>query len=319
MSEGLKQALIGQPGQQAINQSAGQQGQPTTTSDPTKAIDPSTSPSEHTSNAEASLKEDQAKNERVASRFAEAARREKAIWAKQKELKAKEDAIAAREKELEEYKRFKELKANPKANALKILEEFQLPYNDVTSAVLNDGKIDPLDEVRALRQELAEKEKRQEQERLERAKADRDMAVQGFVAKIDQEIQASKEKYKFIAAADEAAQLVYNIVDAYYQENKKVLPVEDAIQKADEWTKGQLIKAMELAKNLGLTLSTEEKKEILEEATTQAINATQPKNPTALRTLTNSLNGIGSPVTTNDGMIPKEESLRRASSMIKWT
>ena len=138
MSEGLKQALIGQPGQQAINQSAGQQGQPTTTSDPTKAIDPSTSPSEHTSNAEASLKEDQAKNERVASRFAEAARREKAIWAKQKELKAKEDAIAAREKAIadnHQAKRFAKMRKKPE-----VTQDAEWNKLKQTEAQLNNRK-----------------------------------------------------------------------------------------------------------------------------------------------------------------------------------
>jgi len=142
--------------------------------------------------------------------FAKLAREQKAAREAAEKLKSERAAFEADRQALAEIqakvKAFEEATANAKRQPLKYLETLGLTYQDLTEAQLNDGEPTPNLEVKAVRDELAELKRQQEQER-HRAVEEQKAALAAQQAQLVTEFQksctdfvtANAEKYELTA------------------------------------------------------------------------------------------------------------------------
>lgn len=200
-----------------------------------------------------------------AAAFAALTRREKELTLREKSTK---ESLAAKEAELE--KRAAEITGRAEQlgsldGLLKLAREkptefFKktgLTYQQLTEAVLSEGQPPTADDrVAKLEAELAadraERAKNAEQAKLDAAAAARaqdDRAIEAFKGHVSQFVKANAETYELVAAED-ATDLVYDVVEAYYAEHKQVLTVEQAAERVEVYLEAEARKKYSGSKKL---------------------------------------------------------------------
>lgn len=189
----------------------------------------------------------------ISSKFGALAKKEKAI------LKLKQD-LSLREKDVQDkyskYQEFETKKTQAKSNpslALKMLEEMGLSYEDLTNAVLNDGKPTPEMQVKSVKDELEEFKKqlqkdKEEEERTQKERQEQEYskAIEEFKTKINSFVE-NKDEYELINAYGQQ-ELIYSTVEQHFDETKNVLSIKEASDLVEKYLEGEVDKALKLKK-----------------------------------------------------------------------
>jgi len=189
-------------------------------------------------------------------KFAALSRREKEIRAKEAEYDQRiadlEHRFSAREPQKEPEIPFDvQLRQNP----LKALESVGLSYDKLTELALNDGKLTPEMQMKLMREELetdykskfedlenrlVEKEKGLEEQRYEDIKL-------GFQNEIESFVNSNGEEYELIKA-NEANDVVYDVIEEHYNETGKILDIREAAQAVENYLEEEASKLLNLGK-----------------------------------------------------------------------
>tara|TARA_R100001530_G_scaffold115153_1_gene82096 strand:+ start:440 stop:1303 length:864 start_codon:yes stop_codon:yes gene_type:complete len=189
-------------------------------------------------------------------KFAALSRREKEIRAKEAEYDQRiadlEHRFSAREPQKEPEIPFDvQLRQNP----LKALESVGLSYDKLTELALNDGKLTPEMQMKLMREELetdykskfedlenrlVEKEQSLEEQRYEDTKI-------GFQHEIEHFVNSSGDEYELIRA-NEANDVVYDVIEEHYNETGKILDIKEAAEAVESYLEEEASKLLQLGK-----------------------------------------------------------------------
>ena len=189
-------------------------------------------------------------------KFAALSRREKEIRAKEAEYEKRiadlENRFTVKEPEKEpevpfEYK----LKQNP----LKALEEMGLSYDKLTELALNDGQLTPDMQMKLMREEIENgyqsKYKELENRILEKEKNDEqrryDDIETGFKNEIESFVSSNPEQFELIQA-NEAKDVVYEVIEEHYNETGKILDIKEAAEAVESYLEEEATKLLQLSK-----------------------------------------------------------------------
>lgn len=270
---------------------------------------------EEKAEAEASGEKNPENNQKdeFASKFAALSRKEKALRQQEQEWKSKLEEMEARIRSYEEKENTKEpeipLDYRLKKNPLQTLDELGLSYDKLTELALNDGKLTPdmqMDimrreledkyskELEDIRNELLERDKRMEEQKYEET-------INGYMAELTNFVNKS-DSYELIKAND-AVDLVFDVVENHYNETGKILSNEEAADLVERELEAELKRVMEKAgPKLGFGAQASQ----------------EPKRPAAQSpTLSNSQTSHVS--TRGDRPLSEDESKSVAAQLLKWT
>ena len=251
------------------------------------------------------------------SKFAALSRKEKEIRERERDVESKIAQFEARMAELE-AKNAPVVEPEPevapleyrlKKDPIKTLEEIGLPYETLTKLVLNDGQMPAEMQMKLMREELENDYKSKFDELnnklIEKEKAEEEakynQVINSFKTEINDYVNES-EKYELIQA-NSAHDLVYDVIEQYYQENGRILDTVEAADQVEQYLEEELQKVLQKTKKLGNWNP---------EAVKPAANTSTRQSPT----LSNSLSAQGAPKT--ESPLTTEQSLARAASLIKW-
>lgn len=181
-----------------------------------------------------------------ARRFAQLSREAKALNAKRiqqdTDFKTREAAIAEREAKAQaieqKYNTGYVDKNQLKQNVLQVLADNGISYDDVTQQILNQQPVDPrlqatIQRLEAKVQEQEDKLKNQETRAEEQQKQSYQAAIQQI--RFDaQELIESNSAYELIKATESVDDIV-EYIEAQYQKNGRVISVETAAEKIENF------------------------------------------------------------------------------------
>lgn len=169
----------------------------------------------------------------------EVARKEELVKL-QEQLKSYEDEVGYYRNARESYK------SNPE----ELLNKLGITYDELTEAVIdyydNKSKTPAVPDAETIRKEI---EAQYQKIEAEKRAAQTEAAVEGFVQEISQFVEGNKEKfphltqlYKPLGQTETPEQLLFSIVENYYNETGQLLTIEAAAGAAeehfrDEWNK----------------------------------------------------------------------------------
>jgi hypothetical protein len=181
-----------------------------------------------------------------AHRMALLARKEKALTEKQREIKTLEDKI----KKLERMEQLQ--KEDPDA----FLTESGLTLDQLINSALNKNKPETVeDKIAKLEKKLQEKEEAEKAANLskeEQAKKDKHEAARSQVmSTIEQVLEEKAEEFGLVKSLGEK-DLVYAVMEQYWEAKGELLPVEDAAKLVEDelFNKVQSIKSVDKIKKL---------------------------------------------------------------------
>lgn len=255
------------------------------------------------------------KDDKFASKFAALSRKEKQVREQEKALNAERQRIKAMETEL---KRLQErlsgedtsLKARLKKEPLKVLEENELSFEQLSEMVLNDGNPTPQrmmeqlkaelqreykTEVEQLREQLKAKEEREEKERYAQA-------VDGFKAELKQLIDTNDEFE--LTRANQAYDLVFDVVEEYYNKTGKVLGHDEAARYVEQHLEEEANRILQLKKV---------QSKLQKPAQPPPKVDAKPTSPTLSNTLS-----AEAPVN-GERKLTREQAIAEAAKLIRWT
>jgi len=186
-----------------------------------------------------------------------------ALSRREKEIRSKESEYEQRIAELEQRFASKEPKSEPeipfdvqlRQNPLKALESVGLSYDKLTELALNDGNLTPDMQMKLMREELEsdykskfedlegrllEKEKNDEERRY-------DEIQMNFKDEIEHFVGSNKENFELIEA-NEATDVVYDVIEEHYNETGKVLGIEEAASAVESYLEDEAEKLLKLSK-----------------------------------------------------------------------
>ncbi len=261
--------------------------------------------------------EESAQNDEFSSKFAALSRKEKAIREREREIEQKiaqfEERMASFEKPaVEEPAKEPEipLEYRLKKNPLQTLEELGLSYEDLTKMVLNDGQLPADMQMKLMREEL-ENDYRSKFEELETKLTEKEKAeeeakynetITQFKSDINEFVDGS-ENYELIQQS-EAYDLVYDVIEQYYEENQRILDTKEAADQVEEYLEEEYGKILEKSKKLGARKLSAEQPQ-----------ASKPAGQSP--TLSNSQSVSGAQQRA-DRLLSREESLAALAPLIKW-
>ena len=258
--------------------------------------------------------------DKFASKFAALSRRDKELREREAEINNKlallEEKFAALENPSEPEKEPElPLEYRLKSNPLETLKEMGLGYDKLTELALNDGKLttdmqmqlmrEELEskfgsELERLQNELAEKEKAQEEQKYEEV-------VNNYMNELTEFVNTD-QKYELIRAND-SVDLVYDVIEDYYNETGRILDMNEAADQVEAYLEEELDRIVnntqKLQEKFGLTKAEAEK--IVEAQEQKSSN----DSPTLSNTHSTVVSKQGSPKT-------RDESLLAAASLLKW-
>lgn len=264
---------------------------------------------------EVEVSEEPAQKDEFSSKFAALSRREKELRNRERQIEQK---IAEFEARMEQLSAPKEEPKQPevpldykfKRDPLKTLEELGYSYEDLTNMVLNDGKMSVEMQMKLMREEI-EKDYRSkyeqiEQKLLEKEKAEEEAKYTSTIENFKREIAdyvTSNEAYELIQAND-AFDLVYDVIEQYYQENGRILETSEAADQVEQYLEEEAQRLFEKSSKLKSRLT----------------SASAPAAPQKRQspTLSNSQSVSGNQSLSADSLLTREESIAKLANQIKW-
>ena len=200
------------------------------------------------------------KNDDFSRKFAALSRREKEIRAKEVEY---DKRIAELEQRFNSFNQQSEPEPEPelpieyrlKKDPLRALEEMGLSYDKLTELALNDGKLTPEMQMKLMREELEGDYKKKfeelENRLLEKEKSDEqkryDDIQRGFKNEIDEYVNSNLDKYELIQA-NEANDIIYDVIEEHYNDTGRILDIEEAAQAVENYLEEEAEKLLKLGK-----------------------------------------------------------------------
>lgn len=173
-------------------------------------------------------KVEEKKEEIISPRLAMLAKEEKRLQEERKKIQEER-----KNPEFSEFQEYKKLKASAKSDPLGVLEKLGLTYDEITDYVIS-GKHTKDPSVRALEEKLANLEKTAK-EREEQAKKDLEAAqLKQFQEQIKAECLKSADEFELVNVWG-AHNLVYNVIQAHYDNTEEILPVSEAAKKVEAY------------------------------------------------------------------------------------
>jgi hypothetical protein len=236
----------------------------------------------------------------LAARFAALSRRERQIVEKEKTLKGFEEKINS----------FEKSKKSAKIDPVAWLEQGGITYDELTQYILNNNQPTKDTKVSLELQDLRERLEKQEQEKKEREEKDRleaeNRAIDNYKKQITDYAKTNADKYELINQSEEF-ETVFEVCEQYFAVNHKLLPIETACEQVEKYLEEKAEKFFTAKKFADKLKSAQVEDKKLD------VNAT----PSA--TLTNKPFVAHSPTISPEGrVLTREESLKRAASLLKW-
>jgi len=255
--------------------------------------------------------------DQFSSKFAALSRKEKDLRAKERQVEDRIAQFEARMAEMEAAKNAEPvepalppLEYRLKKDPLKTLEEIGYSYEDLTKMVLNDGQMSQDMQMRLMREEMEsdykskfeELEQKLTQKERQEEEAKYQETLNSFKADIKDFVNSS-EDYELIQAND-AVDLVYDVIEQYYEENGRILDTAEAASQVEQYLEEELQKVLEKSKKLKSRL-------------TPAAPAPQAPQQRQSPTLSNS-HSATSTQTRSDKLLSREESIAELAKQIRW-
>jgi hypothetical protein len=182
-------------------------------------------------------------------------RREQELLARDRAFKEQEASL---QEKLAKIERFEKAKGG---NAKEALDLLGLDYNQLSEAILQDGKLPPEVHIKKLEDKLSDLEKQreqdksaQEQEKQKLQAQAEEKAISGFKTEIDTYLKDNKDRYE-LTHFWEMEDLVFEVIEEHYtrtlnQETGvgKVLSIKEAADKVEEHLEKKFSKAHEVGK-----------------------------------------------------------------------
>ncbi len=260
--------------------------------------------------------EESAETDQFSSKFAALSRKEKSLRDKEKQF---EQRMQEFEEKMAQFQApaQPEIPAEPehvpadiRRNPIKALEEAGYTYEDLTNMILSDGKLTPERQMELLKEELQNDYKAKYEEinnkliEKEEKEVQRnyDETLNNFKSEINEFVNSS-EDFDYIQA-NEAQDLVFDVIDEYYQENNEILDIQTAAMQVEQYLEEESMKLFEKSKKLKSKFSSN---------TQKPAPAPSRQSPT----LSNS-HAATSKAPQQQRMLSREESIAELAKQLKW-
>jgi hypothetical protein len=214
------------------------------------------------------------------------------------------------EKRLERVEQIEAKFQNMQKDPLSMMEEAGVTYEDLTSSYLDSlgdrTKTESeviLDKINMLESQVTEQASAQQHRDEELHKADQARKYNSAMGEISSFVGENSSKYELVNKMD-AADLVLNVIGEHYSNTKEILDMDKACQAVEEYYEEEAdryLASEKIMSKFGI------KKEDIQDGA-------QDNRP---RTLTNNI-GTKSPRYKDDQPVSRQESLDRASALLRW-
>lgn len=241
-----------------------------------------------------------AETERLAAKYAEAARRNQAARARLREAKA---PLLEKNAELEKYKaEVARLKKYEDINdPMELLKEKGWSYEDIIARNLNPEEYDNKSEVQKLREELESYKKSSEEKEKTLLERQKEEVKTGYLAHIKKFTESEAEKYELINTLGHHSD-VYEVIEETYKKTGKVISDQEAADLVEQFLEKQLDQYAKINK--------------LKNKIAPITDENQQADPYSQSpTLSNQLT---SQTSATNRALSDDEVLKRAASFIKW-
>lgn len=250
------------------------------------------------------------KPDKIAERFIELAKKEKAISARKKEIEEKESRIA--KLQVEEDSKKKLLQDDPE----EFLKLYGTSYEKVTKRIL-DGKGNAPSELTRLQERIAQLESEREAEKKELEAQRQTKSYMEIEEDVKNTIKSS-EKIDLVKYVDGSEQFVLQKIQQHYMETLKsgepvLLSNEEAAELVEKDLEPIVKRMLQSSKKVQAWLSESIKKDSPADESAKK----QATTPTAQATLTNRLHQ--NTPDREKKPLSKDESLSEAAKLIRWT
>jgi hypothetical protein len=184
-------------------------------------------------------------------RFAQIARREKALFKKQQEFKAQQAAV---DQKIQQYQQFEALRQQVASNPLKAMEVLGISYQQLTDFILNGQKPTAELEVQQVRREVEAMKQQREMERKQAEQLRKQRADSQFQSdskEFDEDIAKfmsdNTDKYELVTM--HAAQpIIRATIEQHYKNTKKIMDIEEATKLVEDYLEEQVKNTVEKSK-----------------------------------------------------------------------
>ena len=227
------------------------------------------------------------------------------------EFKQQQAEIQKMREEIEQEKQ--SWKSKLKQNPLKALEEEGFSFEDLNNIALNDSNPTVEMQIRRLQEEmdskysreLAELKKQLQEKEESEARTNLERQQIAYKRSLEETIDQNVEKYELSSLyKGDAVQLAYEVTEEYYNEHKKVLSVEEALDLVEAYFEDEASKVL-AAKKL---------------AAKSASKGQEPQSQSGKKESVTISNSMAAEVPRNGSRtLSREESLKEAAKLIRFT
>lgn len=186
---------------------------------------------------------------KISSRFAALSRKERSIVQKQQDIAEREKRLAEREAQLAAQDQ--EWERDPYSAA----QKRGLSYEKWTDRVLNEGKPTPADaasqaakaEIEKFRKQQAQDAEKAAKEAKERSEAEAAQVIEEYKQEIGEFVKTNAEKFELITL-HKTEGLVYDTINAYFDQTKKILSIEEACNLVEAHLEEQVLASVKTKK-----------------------------------------------------------------------
>lgn len=256
--------------------------------------------------------------DQLSPKFAALSRKEKQIRESQKAVSESQKAVQAElarieqeKSELTKWRTERETDSSSLMDRLKkdpfsVLKDAGLTFEDLTKMQLNDLNPTPEMLIERTRNDLESKYSKQLED-LKKGLEDKEVKAQqdalnaridSFKSEITEFIDTNKDTYE-LTALNGAGELVYEVIEEFYNKNQKLLSLEDAAQEVEKYLEAEAQKILK-AKKFSKPVE----------------SPTEAKKPETSPTLSNTLSA--QVPGKESRFLSDDESKREAAKLLRW-
>lgn len=209
-----------------------------------KQDDPESKESKNKDDVGSDKKDEPKEEPSVSKAFAALAEKEARFQNEKRELKARAQELERKASETQAT--FDRIKRNP----LAFLSELGLDLDSVLKAAANPEDAPKPDQANASKEKSEAQKLREELAAKEQHEAER-KAIEEFSHEIASHISDNQEKYPMLLIEDKAQEQVLELIDGYFRQTGKVMPIDEASEMveselramADKWAGGKYLQS----------------------------------------------------------------------------
>lgn len=250
-----------------------------------------------------------------AQRFAQIAKKEKALLELQRQIKSKEESLVKREEEIR-AKVLEELKTIAKTKPTEALAKLETDYKTVTDYILNNEQITPEivkkstdSELEKIRAELEATKKQIQEDKAQQAESEKQRILKAFNDNVIDTVKKNSEKFELINLFGQEQAVIARIEQHWKEtcdetgQNGEILSTEQAAEQLEEMLTKECEKVFK-AKKFSQRLASQPK--------TDAPKPTSQKSQTLTNEITTSAPSMLSAKTEQDRLRRALEKLANA-------